>query len=1776
MFNDWIKGRLIFQSQLIFLYGILLSICFSQEAFGQLFIEVQNPQNLNSELVNVCEPVPDIFQIEILNNQSPATGSPVTDIMITPDMLGGLTYVPGSLMDISAAGVVPTTEFDLTDLNNPIFTVDTLYPGERALFTFEVVADCEAIQTVADLAAAGLDTNFDVLVAFDGGTMPPENTGNFSISKPSLTILNNINPLNPPVTLGTVFSKDVTIANGGQGDLDKLFYYVYFHDGIQLDSLTINGTTINAPEFVISNDTGYLCIDSTMIFNYATDANGDPYTFGLGDQLVVTEHYTVIECNENAESLHSVYWGCDGEVCELGQRPSFVKYGVLVPDLVYANANPECGLPNYYSCPIEGAERIYRIINQGSATAVNFRTRMYAHHVHENSIDTSSIFYSVGKTGPKIKLTPTNAYSHPSHQACLGITGIYWAEISIPIDIEVGDTIYIHARQISCCDETACSQTYESQYFGFYNRNYEGPCGFYQGRDGNSNPWYRRRAYIRESALTPTDINQGQKQSNVYTITGYENSILTASTNDWCNDCYYEFQMVLGAGLDWGGTPDDITWIDPQGDAWVPDNIIYTDNNGGPDTLIVQYQGPLPPGFSPLNSEMTMCYVSDCDEVPACSCLYTTPITKASYLIQDPDCAACENDPITLTCPHSTNITLHCPCCEPCVGMINTAFTGNRGNYGYPDLNNDGVPDSNVPYPDAETAAANGVKIKTVTEGDLIEVTNEGYIRTQADSLPFFDYAYASLDLPNSNFIPAGAEVTIYDASAMAYYTCSNVPQFQSGNSIVADISASTLAANCVLPAGFVYEDGDSVFTTQYVQIDYNIGANVIDLDLNNSYFVSDVPFPSSGRRFWCNPFRDRLQLLGHRWISDYGRDVTFNGCQIQQVALVTTQEVGNSRWGNFFPNEVRPFFFPQEQTFEIPTGYNINSVLFRLYVKRSSNNNGYVHIAEKTFYPTDPELLIQNDSLYILNELIVQGCQLDTIDEAYQLNTYVYMEPTCLVPDASTLGSQWSTTFGYNDEQFTYTEDFYNETDLSYVTFNAPSFLIQGFDETSITQSVCWDLSLLNVASNANAEHVFFYVESPTGLISIDSIIDVTGTPMTLNENNGIYEVGGLGILEEKDFQICGKFLGCDVDSIVVKMGWDCPDYPESINSYPCPLLEEVLYVYPQPAEIQIATIEEPNITDVCTVEYYEVRILSAKETHLYDVLLLMNMPPGMEIVPGSAFLEYPENTTPDTSIPVSEFVNVYGNFLELNISDQHPLLQTNGLAGLGSQDLNEVFIKFEVQTDCDYIAGSQIKFFASADKPCGEPINSVFSPSDLLPIEGIEQDYRMAIDVSGTAINPCIGSTGTIDVSLQNLGDQDLNPVPTGTTDTVSIELPFGVLYDGNYVPKTNALSSLPRISWNNGIQTLHWPLQSGVNQYEYIEFCFDVTSTEQSLDCGSSIVQISANTNNGNSTVCQSTGEVCDIKVITGSEFFELPIIKPDLQINTFSPCVLALPPNQEMLIIETTIENFGEPVAADSLITIELYADLDLNSQLTTGDNFLGTSTTTGPIPTGAIITVIDTFIINAGQACSLLLLADTSNCICDPVTILSNDPKYDTQIPDTTVCSLGVKNIGSDPITGYNYEWFAIGTAPISALSSTTIANPTFQYPNTSGTVFNYEYLVQVDNGSCLSTDTVKVDLYPFIELEMMGDTLFCVNQDTLDAGLNPLTGSPFAFYSWALNGIDLNVYTQTFIPYTSGTYTVTVQNEQGCAGIDSLDVMFLNEFCTPPGTEVKQLDCSQD
>ncbi|MFN8308867.1 MAG: gliding motility-associated C-terminal domain-containing protein [Chitinophagales bacterium] len=148
--------------------------------------------------------------------------------------------------------------------------------------------------------------------------------------------------------------------------------------------------------------------------------------------------------------------------------------------------------------------------------------------------------------------------------------------------------------------------------------------------------------------------------------------------------------------------------------------------------------------------------------------------------------------------------------------------------------------------------------------------------------------------------------------------------------------------------------------------------------------------------------------------------------------------------------------------------------------------------------------------------------------------------------------------------------------------------------------------------------------------------------------------------------------------------------------------------------------------------------------------------------------------------------------------------------------------------------------------------------------------------------------------------------------------------------------------------------------------------------------------------------------------------------------------------------------------------------------------------------------------------------------------------------DQYLCAGNTATLGAASVSGVSYQW-----TPADSLSNSTISNPVYSATSnhTGDSVVTKYVLTAVANG-CLSTDTVKVTLYPSIENTFTIDSpTACVNQDvTITAtGVNP--GNPA--YNWNFNG---GIATGSGAgPYqvhwtTNGVKNVTLAvNNNGCS-----------------------------
>lgn len=123
---------------------------------------------------------------------------------------------------------------------------------------------------------------------------------------------------------------------------------------------------------------------------------------------------------------------------------------------------------------------------------------------------------------------------------------------------------------------------------------------------------------------------------------------------------------------------------------------------------------------------------------------------------------------------------------------------------------------------------------------------------------------------------------------------------------------------------------------------------------------------------------------------------------------------------------------------------------------------------------------------------------------------------------------------------------------------------------------------------------------------------------------------------------------------------------------------------------------------------------------------------------------------------------------------------------------------------------------------------------------------------------------------------------------------------------------------------------------------------------------------------------------------------------------------------------------------------------------------------------------------------------------------------------------------------YTYTWLQSSNG---GLSSTSVSDP-IAIP--TGGVGTYQYIVNVNDGTCTASDTINVGVVaaPIVDLGPNG-SICGTTPRTLDAG------NAGATFAWTFNGTSFGT-TQTVSASSAGTYKVKVTNASGISVIDSI------------------------
>lgn len=1634
--------------------------------------------------MTVCAPS-ETFTIEIYN-PSPSN---LTDIFLTVSMPDGILYETGSVQ----GGV----ESNITDLSNPVFELSDLPTLRKLTIEFEASVSCDVIAYVAGgnliENLVHVDYNTGNFVTYDDHT-----TNLYTIRQPNLSITSVTNQTYSG-NVGDVFTRCITISNGGLGSLSQFVLIEDHGNGIQINNVDVGvWTNQGLREQIILTGA-----DFTQIGNNDT-------LFDSGEQIVVCQTVEVVNCISVA-SEYEAGWGCFSQVCQFSNSSANVVFPNLTPNLVVSHTSSlnSClgtGTPSPQSITLQNTgqgDAIDVFLDIFQANSANFNSGL------RSRIDENSITIQFG-SGPVNPLAPTTTFNNAAH-ACLAPNPKARVQLDIPV-IPAGETVVIRWNSYSCCVSNCIYSNNGRDINGWrFTGSYSNICendysiATQQGR-------HDAQLYgLIANNGSPASMSAGQTEEFSFIHTNYGNSYPAGPGRHW------KYVVTLPPCVIYSG---NMRITNRNGvSVWNPSSVTTSGNqitaifNGGhPWTL---YQ-------STLSFDLTV----DCN---TCSSGGSGNVEVESFYVPNGSCGcdvavACQSSPLSVVCPTS------------CEGMTIASFDIKRTSYGEPDNNNDGLPD---PAP----ASLNFSQIRTnrVMFGDTLTSEFKGFVNTSFVN-PSWAFAYASSSITNGNRVSFLDAELIIKRGAQTF-TCTNftptVTTSGTTRTFDYDLSPANLIAEGCVPPVFSYQQGDSVIFKPRYEITSNPGGTVLECDVSNDFYVSNIPNPGSSAQFSCNFYQGNFSLVGYYYTNWGPNDYNIDACDSITVSQNYYLSIGpccqNYAGGNFFPYEYRNWAHIQTLEVQAPVGYQFISARFnQIRTAGTGPTNTHPWIAITPVNPNAARLVFDVEQYYE-----AFGGTIPLSDDGFHGTIQVTYVPTCaVVPNVeSNVGYYW--TFGESNYLIgSNTVNRSNVTSHDYITYQGPELQLQSTLPSVLAPNRLaeWEISISNITSS-DAMNTWISAPSVNG-ITIDEVYDLDNNQVIV-ANGEIYPVGISTASSTRNFRIRASYTSCSPASLELHTGWNCNDgYPVDLASYPCSTESITLSLTPQSPTLIANVTSPPTSVDLCDTATYFVEGENIQLGTAYDLTLTVVLPVGVTIVPGSAEMEYPLGSGMST-IPDPAFLG--GTMYKWDLSSYDLQLDTSGMKGLLNQALNKVNVRFQIETGCSYISGSLIGFNFQGQSACGQTTGQEITLSSQLAISGAQEPYFTDIDLQTTYISPC-NDPSEMKVKVVNTG-----PLDFGTTDSIYIDLPEDVTFvSGTFVPLYNAPThNTPTISSLNNRQKLAWALPAGTTVNDSVVFTFEYEGNPQNLSCA--ISDFDANTISSKNVLCVISNQPCDIRVVTGSANLPVYTYKANLLISSGSAVSAPVSASTEQVDFNITIENFGQTINAGNETILNFYHDSDGSGNYTVGDQLLVRDTITQQIPINDSILYTGSHLLNTGTTCPIIVQIDPQEswCACSPAQILINDIPLLNAGRDTAICSGESFQMGFQNVNSYTYSW-----NPTTGLDNPNIANPVFSMVNSTTIADTTIYILTTDMGMCTSIDSITVIVNPLPTVSFSGlNTEYCLNSPVAN-----LTGSPAGGF-FTGNGITGN----DFNPASAGVGThliyYTYTDNNGCTDTSQQQVI---------------------
>ncbi|MFY9307582.1 MAG: hypothetical protein WAQ28_00895, partial [Bacteroidia bacterium] len=1386
----------------------------------------------------------------------------LTNDTLKLNMPPGIVYQTGS---ITGPGV---TEFNISTPNQPVFLLPNIPTLTNLNISFTAAATCDVMPF---LSGGGIIENTVRInyLANGNNTFDQHTTSTYIVRQPNISISNFTNQ-SYSGAIGDVFTRCITVTNGGFGELSQFTLTDVHGSGLQITNVSI-GSWVNSG----NNET--ITLSGA---HFATVGDGDAL-FENGESIVICETVNILNCISVASAFEA-YWGCNGQNCQSSTSNANVVFPNLIPNLVLTP------IPSMNTCMGAGNPSLQqlKIVNNGLGKATNvqldiFQTGGGGSGYQPNlgsQIDPASFTTQTGLTGSASAITPVATFATNAQNCMTNPKGRVM--ITIPL-INPGDTIYLKWNSYTCC-YNACTNVGDFDINGWrYKGTYENIC---QTTYIIPETWGRLYSRLRVGVNnngSPSTMSEGQTGTFNFLFSTYENS----GSYPVGPGAYWKVEITVPPCLVYN--PGTFLITRSNGiHTWTPTSVTAS---GGTITAIFNGSPP----WNLLQAQITFNATVNCS---GCSGSTNGSVAiKVSY-VSNNTCPCevvptCQNTAISVICPG--------PCPE---GMLYRKYDQQRTSYGLPDNEvggGNGVPDPG--------GVLDFTKIKTdrAMFGDTIGCSFNGVVKTSIN-YPSWQYCYAYTSMSNGNRLTfLDSRLDIYRAGALLL-TCNTITPTITNSGSTRNFKYNLSVASNACLSGYTYLNNDSIVFKPRYKVTSNIGNTTpINCYASNEYYLSDIPNPTlAANKFQCSNYNGNTTIIGY-YFTNHGPDnLTVKSCNNVTISQNYYLSIGpccnNYAGGNLFPYEYRNWAHIKVLTAIVPSGYDFISAQFN-----QLRTAGTIVTVTNPTPPAWQALTPVNPNSDTLRFMVEQyfdgyGGTIPLSDDGFHGTLQVVLRPSCEVTPAVTQSIKHDWTYAPTNyltgpgSASTTVAGIYDS-----ITYEAPFLFLQSTlpSINAPNMLASWEVSISNLSNVSNALNSWLSGPVMSG-INITEVYDLDNNAVVLPVGE-IYQVGTINAGGVRNFRITASFTSCLKDSVIIYSGWNCnAGYPATVASYPCTPKTIKLTLTPLMPALVVNVTAPPGTIELCDTASYTVEGVNVQLGTAYQVTLTAVLPAGVTIIPGSSEYSYPI-TNPYISIPDPTWAG--GTTYKWNISVIDTTIGLDGLKGIIQNTLNKFKLTFKVVTSCGYTSGSTIAFNLQGQAACGMPTGQEVALSSQLGITGATTPYLTNIRLQTTYISPC-ANTSVMHVVVNNTGPQSFS-----TTDSIFLTLPPGVSYvNSSFVGIHNQpVTGAPLQYTLNGSQYLGWKLPAGVVAGDSSVFDFSYQGDPVALSCA--ISEFDARTTSSTNVLCTQSGTNCGINIATGDTTLSVFTYKAYLSLSNGQATSVHNPPSGETVSVSFDVTN-----------------------------------------------------------------------------------------------------------------------------------------------------------------------------------------------------------------------------------------------------------------------------